>query len=287
VVEIVVSNNASDDGTREYLGSLSGMSGLVIHHNDKNNCTRNFHTVCQHANGMYCWLMGDDDQPNPGAIVRMLDQLYVQPDWVFGDLSIEHADRTRTFVQVYKGSGTSWEIGLGSHFANWANSLTSLAGAGGLLSNLIGRRELLLDGFEATQDWGVDTLFPHVAAFLHASATSGRVAAIREPIVLFRDYNDTGGQTDPWTRIMIDLRAWVKFGEMQVVGSPRMTDIERAAWYGVLRRHHGLKPMRTLSTFRDEAHPWEEARSLLLKVGYRKEHVALAGAMPQRYRIKK
>lgn len=286
-VEIVVSNNASTDGTREYLDSLS-IPFLRVNHNTENNYLHNFETVCQHATGRYCHLMGDDDELMPGAIKKVLSTITTHgPDWVFGDLTVEHADKARTPLKIYTGLARVWDISEWSQFCAWANCLNSLAGAGGLLSNMIGRRDLLLRGFEATQSWGVDTLFPHVAAFLHSSAYSGVVCAIREPIVLFREYNDTAGQTDPWTRIMTDLRAWVTFGEMRLTnGDPRMTAPAREAWYGILRRHHGLKPMRSLSVLRDEAHPWDEARDLLLMVGYRREHVAMAGAMPQRCRVR-
>jgi glycosyltransferase involved in cell wall biosynthesis len=287
-VEVVVSNNASTDGTREYLDSII-RPYFVVNHNPENNHGRNFWTVVEKASGEHVWLLGDDDEPLPGAVQKVLETLKDVCDWVIPFLTVEHKDLTTTPLRIVDGSfPLRWDLSAESDFANLASRSRSLAAFGGLISVLIGRRQLLLDGYEATWGWSHDTGFAHVAALLHASSEPGSVlAVIPEPMVLFREYNDAVGQTDPWTRIMIDLRAWVKFGEMQVAGRPRMTDIERAAWYGVLRRHHGLKPMRTLSTFRDEAHPWEEARALLLKVGYRKEHVALAGAMPQRYRIKR
>ena len=258
-IEIVVSDNASTDGTRAYLDFAAG-PGIVIHHNESNNYLTNFWTVCQHATGDYCWLMGDDDEPSPGAIGRVLEALASGADWYFPEtLLIEHASRSKTEINLYDQLGP-WD--LRNDFTGWAGSVQTEAGAGGLLSVLIGRRQALLAGFASTERWGNDTKFPHLAAFLDSAFSWPKLAVIPGNTVVFREYNDSTGKADPWQRIKTDLDAWLMLGE-------RILDPgHRAAFNGILKRHHGCRTIPTMWMLRDEAHPWEEAKRAYIALGY-------------------
>ena len=271
LVEIVVSNNASSDGTMAYLDAIAG-PGIVVHHNTSNNHLTNFWTVCQYATGDYIWLMGDDDEPLPGAIQKVLNAVGSESDWYFPErLSIEHANRTRSEIELYSTSPQYWDLRQEGGFVAWANSVHSEAGIGGLLSVLIGRRKALLDGFLETSAWGNDTKFPHLAAFMHSNRLWPKVEVIPGATVLFREYNDGVGKNDPWYRIMIDLRAWISLADHEI-----HEDAERDAFFGILRRHHGFRMLPTLSMMRDETHPWEDAENALRAVGYSEDAIAVA-----------
>ena len=60
-VEVLVSDNGSTDGTREYLQSMS-QAGVRCYFNEENlGCDRNFLNCFDKANGEYVMLLGDDD----------------------------------------------------------------------------------------------------------------------------------------------------------------------------------------------------------------------------------
>lgn len=287
-VEVVVSDNASDDGTREYLESLRHPA-LVVHRNEKNIVLENFCKVVEVSHGDYCWLMGDDDIPEPGAIQKVLDALAGSPDWVLIEsVWVEHADKSRSLSRFIQNQDRCYfDLSQLQDMTELATRANSLAAFGGLLSVLIGRADLLLEGFDNTEEWGGASSFPHVAAFLQSSSfpDSGLVSLLHEPLVTYREYNSP---TDPWTRVMIDLRAWVQFANMRVLGHPRFPTHEaRDAWFGVLRRHHGFKTLPTLRMFSSEERPWEEARALLSEVGYSGDAISVAEAIPVRLGIRK
>ena len=74
-VELVVSDNASSDGTADYLRSL-GSSHLRWWTNDENiGGDRNFLKCVAEAKGKYVWLFGDDDLMPEDSLARALDFL--------------------------------------------------------------------------------------------------------------------------------------------------------------------------------------------------------------------
>lgn len=75
--EIVVSDNASSDGTEavvtEYARRFKNLRYFRQSTND--GFDRNFDRVVELARGEYCWLMSDDDFLRPGAIATILEAL--------------------------------------------------------------------------------------------------------------------------------------------------------------------------------------------------------------------
>lgn len=62
-VEIIVSDNCSNDNTKEILSSYKSKNGFSIFRNDKNlGFNGNFKRIVgEYAKGIYCWIIGDDD----------------------------------------------------------------------------------------------------------------------------------------------------------------------------------------------------------------------------------
>jgi abequosyltransferase len=75
-VEIVVSDNASTDGTIELLDEYARRLPLRWRQNLTNvGFDRNVEAVVSMAHGRYCWLLGSDDCVTPGALRKVVDQL--------------------------------------------------------------------------------------------------------------------------------------------------------------------------------------------------------------------
>lgn len=81
-VEVVISDNASTDDTaamvEEYRQSLPRL--VLVRQVENLGYDRNMLAAVAAASGDYCWLMGDDDLPEPGAIERILTILDEQGD---------------------------------------------------------------------------------------------------------------------------------------------------------------------------------------------------------------
>lgn len=83
-IEIIISDNASQDGTRQYMEKLvQNNSNIYYYRNEKNvGPDRNFLNCYNRANGEYILLLGDDDYLLPHAVDKLLKTLEKQPIFV-------------------------------------------------------------------------------------------------------------------------------------------------------------------------------------------------------------
>lgn len=94
--ELLICNNASTDGTTEYLNGFAAQKGIrVIHHPVNCGPVNNVIHCFESAMGKFVWVMGDDDVPLGGAINLVMEcikreqpaLMYLPSKWVVGDLS--------------------------------------------------------------------------------------------------------------------------------------------------------------------------------------------------------
>ncbi len=81
-VEILISDNASEDGTQELCQSYQKLySHVAYYRNPKNlGANFNFQNVIEKAQGAYVWLLGDDDKIVEGSIKEVLRKIKFHPD---------------------------------------------------------------------------------------------------------------------------------------------------------------------------------------------------------------
>ncbi len=84
LIEIVVSDNASTDNTKEIIDFYKNkFKNFVYFKWDKNmGADRNYLKCVEIANGEFCWLMGSDDVIEKGGIDYVLESLRETPDVV-------------------------------------------------------------------------------------------------------------------------------------------------------------------------------------------------------------
>lgn len=79
-VEIVISDNCSDDHTSDLVASFSDQLPIRYHRNDRNiGPAANVAQIPSLASGQYCWMFGDDDLLVPGALSEVLRLLKENP----------------------------------------------------------------------------------------------------------------------------------------------------------------------------------------------------------------
>ncbi|AJY31108.1 glycosyltransferase like 2 family protein [Burkholderia thailandensis 34] len=75
-VEILIADNASNDGTGEYLRALAPSGFVTVHrHAENRGAAANVVHCFRHARSRYVWIIGDDDLPLPGAVDAVLRHL--------------------------------------------------------------------------------------------------------------------------------------------------------------------------------------------------------------------
>ena len=76
-LEIFISDNGSDDETKDVVESFIGLGmPITYNRNEKNmGCDYNFLKCAENAHGKYIVIMGDDDYFKPGALRQILDIL--------------------------------------------------------------------------------------------------------------------------------------------------------------------------------------------------------------------
>ncbi len=81
-VEVVVSDNASTDDTQEQMEALVATRPRLryVRSPENRGADANFLRVIELAEGEFCWLMGSDDQIEPGGIARVLRAIEETPD---------------------------------------------------------------------------------------------------------------------------------------------------------------------------------------------------------------
>jgi glycosyltransferase involved in cell wall biosynthesis len=71
-LEIVISDNASSDGTEQYIKETVANKRVSYYRNQNNiGGDRNFLKCIERAQGKYVWLVGDDDILLPGALEKV------------------------------------------------------------------------------------------------------------------------------------------------------------------------------------------------------------------------
>lgn len=77
LVELFVSDNASDDGTDVFMSQLERQYDFIRYHRHSENqgANANFYTALKMAHGEYAWLLGDDDQIVEESVTQVLADL--------------------------------------------------------------------------------------------------------------------------------------------------------------------------------------------------------------------
>ena len=107
-IEIIVSDNASTDGTEEYVCSLIERNTMIKYYrNDENlGFDGNFLNCLEKATGKYVWLLSDDDILLPGAIESVLETLKECPICIHLNTSSLISDEPLKFTSPrYKEEG--------------------------------------------------------------------------------------------------------------------------------------------------------------------------------------
>ena len=236
-IEIVISDNASTDGTKEiaetYVSRYSYVNFVELEKNE--GADLNYMNVVANASGEYCWLFGSDDIMEPGALKIILDKIkstqsdiYLCSEYI-GDLQARHIsthhllsigrDETYFFSSVDE---------MGDYFGV-ANSQSALFGY--LTSIIVAKdrwSEIILD------ESYIGTLYSHMYVLYSIIENGASLSYIDRPLVTWRGGNDSfGGKGRITERYLVDINGFAKIADRFICNSEVLSKFKR-----VFRRHH-------------------------------------------------
>lgn len=100
--EFLVINNASTDGTGEFLADYATTHPILRYINNRENIggDRNFLKCIRESKGEYIWLVGDDDIVNPNAVQTIINLLTKYHPGLL--IAAEHAKNNVTVYNDYR-----------------------------------------------------------------------------------------------------------------------------------------------------------------------------------------
>ena len=184
--ELLISNNASTDGTTEYLNGLINIPGISVIQQPI-NCgpVDNVIQCYEAAKGQFVWIMGDDDVPLVGAVLAVMeclerdqpDLLYLPARWVAGDLS----ERAKNKIGS-KAIMTLDSMGL----AVRSNIFVTF------ISSWIMNKDAYLRRVDAKIDRYRDTNFPHLEWIFFLLVEGKKIMCSNENWIIARAGNSGG-----------------------------------------------------------------------------------------------
>lgn len=203
-VEIVVSDNASDDNTEEVLKYYSNKLPMRCQRQPKNvGFDRNCAAVVELARGAYCWILGSDDCIASGALSKVMVQLlHYNPDifhlgYIQADLAMQPMSSVLPPSSSIPPSSSPEEI------AKYIASLKNISLAFAFISCFIFRRERWIAQLDRLPGW-LDSHYVHTY-MLHAMlAAKASVLPSNDCLVIARGGNPNEWNSKPGKLMSLD-----------------------------------------------------------------------------------
>lgn len=192
-VQIVVSDNASTDGTDELLSAYAAKYGNVKWVRSPQNLgpDRNYLRVVEAADAEYCWLFGSDDIPGTGAVRAVLEGLSrLAPDILLLDrlwcsYEMEPLRVDRLFEPAVEAIFDSGRPGGIEAFLGSARTICALFS---YLSSIVVLKRCW-DEAPPVEEF-VGSAYAHSAKLLSLVSDGARLAYLPAPLVWCRGDND-------------------------------------------------------------------------------------------------
>lgn len=246
-VEIVISDNASTDETREVVSGIVKQNPVIriIYHRNRTNIgpDANYIEVVKHAKGRYCWLLGSDDIIPGGSIGEILRQIE-------SNNTVYIFNRTNCDINMIKKHEQSFfypsdkleEIYSLSDTNDWCYYLNNCISLGGVFSYISGM-VFQKDMWDSITDYDnfIGTAYVHVAIIIKTLIQNPgcTIKHINSSLILNRMGNDSFFKT-VYQRTMLDLNGYNKLSELF------QDEDSRRSFRQILHREHPFPNWRLI-----------------------------------------
>lgn len=204
-LHILVINNASTDGTSEYLAELSHPCLEIVNNESNIGIAKNVNKITKMSSSHYVMWLTDDDQLTESALVflkQFLTELSEEVGWIFSPLPTYHYSSGKLITEA-KASENSFSIDPG------INAVLDFASYSWAMSRQIFRRDLIddylfdhnLDNMYFIAAYATQMLFQHKCKYSNVAV----VKHIYGNPVFWEEWGEKGGKRR--AKKMLDLTA--------------------------------------------------------------------------------
>jgi len=250
LVQVVVSDNASDDGTQQFMTELVTRHPNVTYFrwSENQGADRNYLKVVELAQAEFCWFLGSDDRLAPGALSRVLDFLRegVTDILIFDRSEIYEGSQERR-IGHWTGSAAGRCFNTSHEPRSLLRYLDECNSPGGVFSYLsvIVFRKRLWDCIPGAEKF-VGTAYSHVYILLSMLRRGVNFRYLPEALVICTMGNDSFREGNSllalYRRVKLDIDGYREIA-FSVFGSDSE---EASAIMGMLGRAHRLSGMLKL-----------------------------------------
>ncbi len=196
-VEIVIGNDASSDGTAEYLNQIKANHQFVkiINHPKNLGLSGNVEALVAIARGEYIWHFGEDDLIIEGSVKRVLQSIHINnPNYILiNTINIISLDDKNLDYKIIEGNRLNIkEDVLIENFEAEAEAdkllkIENWLYLMGLLSAVACKKKLFLDWMDRAKQYvRKENLYLYQAPIIMGISKLGKLNIIAEPLVLHR-----------------------------------------------------------------------------------------------------
>jgi abequosyltransferase len=177
-IEIIISDNASQDNTRQKVIELQKVYKIIKYHrNEINYGERNFFIVAGFATGDYIWIFGDDDQMERNAIGKVLNIISAGHNLIV----LNHSIWLDRFSREFRRKALPFAEDM--IFQNHNKVMSVLGPRLGFISSVVIKRDIFLNVPSSEYEAFYDKGFPFLTAVYLAIYGNCRAYFVAEPLI--------------------------------------------------------------------------------------------------------
>jgi abequosyltransferase len=276
VVEVVVCDNASTDGTQELISLVQQTHpGLRAFRNDENiGFDPNYLRCVEEARGEFVWVLGDDDVWLPGSAARVLRELDAGADACLClaetcDLELN----PKRIPQWYRAPDPPavWKLEGPEDLALYFDTCAFNAGAFAFISVSVFRRDRFLKNRDPERR-DILSGYIHVWSMMRSFRQPLRLHYIPEALVKNREGDSTYEGAAIFDRLMVDFRHLGQIADAVFGDVPKVHD----SFSRIIGRNHedGFNVLPWIRLTAPSQAAWTEAIPFLVRAGYAPTRIA-------------
>jgi len=274
-VEIVVSDNASSDGTIELMERLGSECKELRYHRSSVNlgADSNYLRAVALAQSDYCWLFGSDDTAVDGSIDLILEKISYGPDVILCNRF--NCDKEMNRIGPLRWTDIKedqvFDTAHGEGITTYLKHGKTLGSVFSYLSSVIVKKQ----SWDEVSDkgFGVGTAYAHTYVLLSILVNGGRLCIVNQPLVNCRTGNDSFLGNNELKRIMLDFAGYEKVGKKAFAK-------DTCAWEAlknIMRREHPWYRVLKMRRLAVDNSDWLEIVRYLNVYGYSNLWIRLSG----------
>jgi len=270
-LQIVISDNCSTDGTKEWVNKLIGDHpeyNIKYYCWDKNmGADLNYMKAIEIADGEYCWFMGSDDQIKEGAVKLILSKLSNEYDAMLFCRTLCDVNLIpygKDYALRKKLNEGLFDFSNNDELTFYLRMATNLSALFSYLSTIIIKKtaweEIVLD------DTFIGSAYSHVFKIFSFLRKGGVLYYSKESIVFTRVGNDSFQTQHINDRLVLDLDGYFKLANHFFPSDLRMKN----CFWIPLRRWHSWKSLYKARINVQNEKEWIILRRKLLMLNFSK-----------------